>query len=359
MISTDKKIFDSSSEVKQRMIEYGGLVGELHIIVFNKKNKEEFKNIKISENVFVYPTNSLSRWFYVFDVIRVGKKIRKPDLITTQDPFECGFVGWRLAKYFSTKLQLQVHTDFLSPYFKKESISNFIRVFIAKFLIPRADHVRVVSNKIKQSLNDFLNFPSSKTTVLPIFVDVKKIKEASIKNSLKQKYPQFDFICLMASRFSIEKNIELVFDVMREIIKKFPKTGLVVVGDGPEKEKYQSRIKDFGLQKNIIIEGWSDNLTSYYKTADLFLITSNYEGYGLTIVEAISAGCPVISSNVGIADEFLDEKNIFELNDKKSLENKIIGAINGRIKKAEIKQYQTREEYLESYKKSWQKIINI
>jgi putative flippase GtrA len=51
------------------------------------------------------------------------------------------------------------------------------------------------------------------------------------------------------------------------------------------------------------MEPWCDDPASYYKTADCFLITSDYEGYGMTIVEALAAGCPVVSTDVGIAKE--------------------------------------------------------
>ena len=56
---------------------------------------------------------------------------------------------------------------------------------------------------------------------------------------------------------------------------------------------------------NVIFEKWIDRETlfSYYKTVDLFLVTSLYEGYGMTLVEAQAAGCPIISTDVGVARE--------------------------------------------------------
>ena len=56
------------------------------------------------------------------------------------------------------------------------------------------------------------------------------------------------------------------------------------------------------------MEPWTDDPFSYYKTADLFLLTSNYEGYGMAVVEAMAAGCPVIMTDVGLAGEVLIDK---------------------------------------------------
>lgn len=70
----------------------------------------------------------------------------------------------------------------------------------------------------------------------------------------------------------------------------------MVVGSGPEKLK---------KVKNVVLENWVDQETlfSYYKTADIFLSTSLYEGYGMSMVEARAAGCPIVATDAGIAPE--------------------------------------------------------
>ncbi len=332
MISTDKNIFKEGSGVRERMIEYGGLVEELHIIVFAKKNFQF--SVSNFQNIFIYPTNSKSRWFYVCDAIKLGKKINA-DIVTAQDPFESGLAGWFIKRKLDIPLQLQIHTDFLSPYFAQDSILNRLRVFLAKFLIPRADCIRVVSERIRKSLK-------KECFVLPIFVDVEKIKNAPVKTNLHEKYPQFDFIILMASRLTKEKNITLAIKAVKEINDK--KIGLIIVGGEPEKKESSA---------NIIFEPWTNDLISYYKTADLFLLTSNYEGYGMTLMEAAAAGCKIISSDVGIAGEILEKENIFKVGDRKDLQEKIEKAIRGEIKPCLAIKTISKQEYLENYKKSW------
>ena len=364
MISSDRRLFEENSEVRRRIVEYGGLAEELRVIVFSKKGFE-YQNFG---NVFLHPTNSKNRWFYVFDAIKIAKKIlaknreleTKNRVITTQDPFEAGLAGWLIAKKFNLRLQLQIHTDFLSPYFRKESLLNRLRVLIAKFLIPRADCVRVVSNRIKNSLK-------SESVVLPVFVDVEEIKSAPVKINLREKYPQFDFIILMASRLSKEKNIKSAIEAMKEIVEEYPKTGLIIAGDGAERKNLKSQILprptspcevkaggNLKIKGNIILEGWQNDLNSYYKTADLFLLTSNYEGYGRTLVSVAVAGCGIISTDVGVADEILDKDNLIKPKNKEQLKEKIIKAIKGEIKPPKTILSQTKEQYLQSYKKSWE-----
>jgi glycosyltransferase involved in cell wall biosynthesis len=167
----------------------------------------------------------------------------------------------------------------------------------------------------------------------------------------------------MASRLTKEKNIGSAINAMSDVALRYPRTGLVIVGSGPEKDNLKFKIKNFppeadqppleNLLDNIIIESWTDDLVSYYKTCDLFLLTSNYEGYGRTLVEAAAAGCKIISSDVGVADEILEKENIFKPGDPKALKEKIIKAIKGDIKPPKPIRSETKAGYLEKYKKSW------
>jgi len=399
-IGSDKNLFSEKSEVRQRIIEYGNLVEELHIVVFTKR-QSQISNLKSQNfgNIFLYPTNSMSKWLYIFDAYKIAKKLLATNhklqttnyLITCQDPFESGLAGFLIKRKFKIPFQLQIHTDFLSPYFWKESFLNKIRVLIAKFLISRADCVRVVSDRIKNSIIENCKLlacrrlgagrkiENSAIAVLPIFIDVKKIQETPIIMNLREKYPQFDFIILIASRLTKEKNIGVAIKAMVEIIKKYPKTGLIIVGDGPELKNLKSQISNLktasqnsNLDKQIIFENWQekDILISYYKTADLFLLTSNYEGYGMAIVEAMAAGCPVIMTDVGLAHEILRDNReglIVPIGDRE----KLIKAIFTVIEHSELREnlknnsqkifnnWLSENDYLQKYYNSWRMCFNL
>ncbi len=255
-IGSDRNLFVKDSEAQKRIKEYGNLFDELHIVVFSTRNyqlfpqrgisrRETIINYKITDNIFIYPTNSRSRWFYIWDAYKIAKLSiinYQLSIVTCQDPFESGLVGWLLKMRYKLPLQLQVHTDIFSPHFRRESLLNGLRVLIAKFLLPRADGIRVVSERIKASLSTFDFRLSTKITVLPIFVDIKKIQSAKIKTDLHQKYPEYDFIILMASRLTREKNISLAIEAMHELATKYEKNTnirkilLLIVGEGPERK---------------------------------------------------------------------------------------------------------------------------
>ncbi len=386
MISTDRKLFEDDSAVRQRIVEYGRLVDELKIIVFKLSTRESrimnHESRIFGTNVTLYPTNSKNKFFYIIDAIKIGRKVienwklkienssnKNEILITCQDPFETGLVGWIIAKTKKTKLHLQVHTDFLSWGFQRASVLNKSRSQLASFLLMQSDGIRAVSERIKKSIIKWRIAKEEKISVLPIFVDVEKIKNTEPKLNLKTRYPQFDFVIFTASRLEKEKNIKLMIKIMKDVVKKYPKTGLVIVGDGLLRQRLQKAVYSSRLQNNIIFEGWQKDLVSYYKTADLFLVTSGYEGYGLTLLESAVAGCPVLTTDVGLVGDILKKESIeiCSKDSKRCFVNKILNLIENpnRLSEMKIRAQQdvegkilkTKEEYLEAYKKDWERCL--
>ena len=309
----DRKIFEDGDATRERMVEYGKKMEEMHSVVFVLK-KHGLKTIAISENVFVHPTNSLSRWFFLWDAIRLGKKIIRENkfvrgdcVVTCQDPFECGFVGWRVAGAFHLPLHLQIHTDFLSRHFKTSFLQK-CRVWFAKFLIPRADFIRAVSLRIVESLKDAGVKTKHPVRILPIRIDAEAIisKNSTAENSdLKKMFPQFKFIILMASRLSKEKRIIDAISAFASVAKNYPDAGLVIAGDGPLLSELKNKAKNMDIFDKVFFLGFCEDIFSLMKTADIFLTCSEYEGYGMSVVEAGLSHLPVISTAVGLSGELL------------------------------------------------------
>ncbi len=364
MLSTDKNILISGSESQRRMMDYGGLVEELHIIV-----KSQISNLKSQKfgNVFIFPTGNRFKLGYFRSAYKIAKEIIvncelkiENCVVTTQDPFETGLVGWLLKIRFKLPLQIQVHTDFLSPYFAKESIKNKIRVILGKYLVKRADGIRVVSERVKKSLVTSHLARAGKISVLPIVYDMNRFNVSQVRTDLHLKYPGYGFIILAASRLTKEKNVGLAIKAMAEVVKSFPRTLLLVVGHGPESKNLQLTTYNLQLGNNVIFEPWTSDIVSYYKTADTFALTSNYEGGARAPAEAVAAARPVVMTDVPPAGEtVIDGKNGFvvAVNDHRQLAGKLIELISdpdrqgmfSRQSLAIAKGFITKEDYLKLY----------
>ena len=306
MISSDRKIFDPDSPVRRRMMEYGAIFEQLHVIVFTK-HSQGHTFTEIAPNAWAYPTDSWMKLDYFHDAIRLAREQLvingefTPEVVSAQDPFETGLVGWLIARKFKRKLQLQVHTDFFDSFFLSQGSLNRVRRLLAGFLLPRAQCVRVVSERVKEYLEKHYSSLVGRIAVLPIHVDTEYYRDAKPRVDLHKKYPQFSFILLMVSRLTPEKYYPFALEVFSKIHARYPRAGLIIVGSGPEERRIQQKARELRISNAVVLEGWQEDIVSYYKTANLLLHTSRFEGYGMVFVEAAASGLPMVASDVGVA----------------------------------------------------------
>ena len=300
MISVDRSrqgILHPGTPAFKRQEAYARKFGNLDIVGFSLKRDDA--TVLAAEKLRVYPTNSLSRLLYGFDALRIALTLPKPDVVTVQDPFEAGLMGLFVARVRGVPLHVQVHTDFLSPQYAQSSFVHRIRVLLAGFVLRRAARVRVVSQRVRLSMENryMLRGP---ITVLPIFVDTEHFRWNLPDEVLRMRFNTFSSRVLVVSRLEKEKDVETAIRVFAEYA---PITAcLIVVGDGSERGYLESLVASLDIQHRTFFEGQQDP-TSYYKLSDLVLFTSRYDGYGLVIAEALSAGTPVLSTDVGAARE--------------------------------------------------------
>ena len=205
------------------------------------------------------------------------------DVITAQDPFWRGLVAWRLARTTGAKLNLQVHADL-----KGQSL---VKKMLARFLLRRADSIRPQSERVAAEVRK-LGVKAS-ITILPVFIDIARITSVP-----KTQHPRFAKVILWIGRFEQEKDPLLAISVFKEIRARGIDAGLILLGSGSLEK--QLRLAADGLP--IEFPGWQEP-ASYLAMADVVLHTSPYESYGASIVEALAAGVPVVSRDVGIARE--------------------------------------------------------
>ena len=321
MISLDRACLREGSLQREKMLRYGGVFDELYVVLFYAGPTLPAR-ISLAPNVTIYPTNHFFRFspYYFYRAFRIASRIVRErrfagseDVVTAQDSFPTGVVAYALKIAFGIPFQLQVHIDFFNPYFVRESVWYRLQAACARFLLPRADGVRAVSNGIARYVREELAVDPRKISVLPVMPDMRAIADAEPRFDLRARYPQFSFIALMVCRLVKQKGVGRALDAMRILARTHPEAGLIIVGSGPEERRLKRTVAGMGL-KNVFFVPWAEDVISYYKGADVFLLPSLYEGWGLTVVEAMAAGLPVIATPVGCVPELVDSgKNGFIL----------------------------------------------
>ena len=168
---------------------------------------------------------------------------------------------------------------------------------VVTFSINESDAITAVSYNLRDET--YKNFKIEKEIeVIQNFVDVARFQKKPIDAFRRVIAPDGEKIVLHASNF---RRINRVGDVVRifaQINEQVP-SKLLFVGDGPERPEAEGLCRDLGLCDDMRFVGKQEQMEEILAIADLFLLTSEYESFGLAALEAMAAGVPVISSNAG------------------------------------------------------------
>ncbi len=293
-VGTELAVLSPDSPVRKRIFSYGKYFKTMHIVLMSGITGQGSVH---EDNVTVYPTNSPNKVQRFLDALQIGKAITGVDIVSSQDPFETGFIAWLIARHHKAPLHVQLHTDFLAPEYASHSIINRIRVLIAGFIIHRASRVRVVSKEVGESITARYG-TKIPVSVIPIYTDLERFRNATMPAHMSQKFLTFPRRALVVSRFEPEKDISLA---IRAFAEAAPKDAcLILLGEGSEYTILERLVTKLLLDSRVFFEGFKDP-APYYALCDILLVPSIYEGYGQVIVEALAAHKPVLSTDVGIA----------------------------------------------------------
>lgn len=152
-----------------------------------------------------------------------------------------------------------------------------------------------------------------------------------------QKEPRDTNTILFVGRFVPSKNIGLLLEAF-DYVNQFHDTELVLVGDGPLRDKLEMKASKLRLEDSVEFTGYVDNeeLPTYYRDADIFVLSSRNDNHPITILEAMSSGIPVVAPRVGWIPELVDDEETGLLYEKGSKDG-LVEAINGALRDGELR----------------------
>jgi len=349
-LSLDRSLSQGNQRSVSRMVDYARLVDRYTVIV----PAGDRKIIELSDKAEIYGiagSNKIIRLINCYKLAATILRQENYDVISVQDQYYLALIGLRLAKRFKIGLELQIHG--FEKYYG-------LRKLTAKYVLPRADAIRTVSQKLKQRLQTEFKIKEDKISVVPIFVDT----EIKIRN-FKEKSINDKFIFLTISRLVPVKNVILQIKAVAELTSQNYKIELRVIGEGPERARLETLIDDLSLTDRVKLFGWQTAVDKFYEQADVFLLTSDSEGWPLVLIEAAGFGLPIIMTDTGSAGEFFvnnDNCLVIGLNDLEALaaamknlmaDNELRKKLGERAMNS-IKNLPSKEQTLKLYLAGWQ-----
>ena len=168
---------------------------------------------------------------------------------------------------------------------------------VVAFSINQSDAITAVSQNLRDET--YRTFTIEKEIqVIHNFVDTRRFQKKPIDAFRRVIAPNGERILMHASNFRKIKRVQDVVRVFDIVNKKIP-SKLLFVGDGPERPGAEDLCRELGLSDQMRFVGKQEQMEEILAIADLFLLTSEYESFGLAALEAMAAGVPVISTDAG------------------------------------------------------------
>ncbi len=168
---------------------------------------------------------------------------------------------------------------------------------VITFAINQSDAVTAVSLSLKQ--DTYQHFAVTREIeVIPNFIDLSRYEGCSTEGVIKAFAPKGEKILLHTSNFRPVKRVEDVVRIFSGVRAEIP-FKLLLAGDGPERPKIEALCRELGTCDDVHFLGKIKNIEEVYSVADVFLLPSETESFGLSALEAMASGVPVVSSNTG------------------------------------------------------------
>lgn len=158
------------------------------------------------------------------------------------------------------------------------------------------------SQYMSEQVNRIFELPPDKVVIIPNGVDVESFRRDVNVEVVRRKYiPPNHKLVFFVGRLVYEKGVQTVLEAMPRILKRIPELVFVIAGTGPHLRQLQAQVQELGLENKVKFTGYldSDQLYAFYKTADLTVVPSLYEPFGMVVLESMAMGCPTIAADTG------------------------------------------------------------
>lgn len=239
---------------------------------------------------------------------KIARKIHKMklDIIHTNTEFAIGMFGWIMAHELFIPVVHTYHTiyedytHYIKKYISNEERAKKIVKMYSKFSVHGAEELIVPTEKVADLMRRYSVKPD--INVIPTGIDLTRFGVRDDENTKEKRkaalgIPKDNKVVLYLGRVSEEKNIDEIMNYLDDYMNEKTNVTFLVVGDGPHRTVLERNAKALKNRKKIIFAGakpW-DEITHYYQIADVFVSASTSETQGLTYIEALASGTPIVA----------------------------------------------------------------
>src|SRR4051794_17093522 len=234
--------------------------------------------------------------------------------------------GDHLAKRFRCPLAVTIHaTEFgrHQGWVDKHPQSHIHGV--ERWITNRADRVITCSAYMREHVADIYGLEEGAISVIPNGIDPTELVPLADLDAMRREFAQpYERLVLLVGRLVYEKGFQLALEALPGLIERVGNVRFIVAGSGTHEQELRSQAAELGLDEHGVFLGWigDDVLHSLYRIADLCVVPSIYEPFGLVALEAMASGCPCLVADTGGLREVVPNEDVglrFHSRDAQSL----------------------------------------
>lgn len=232
------------------------------------------------------------RFSFFYSFPRLVRQIRPDYILSTLWDLNIlvSLMGWIIP----SKTQIILREAIMPTMIRYETKIPTVVKVLYKLAYRKADHIIALTQSMKRAFIDNISIPENRVSVIYNAVDQKRL----INDSVKRKAPDdavLNFISM--GRLSYQKGFDVLLKALAEVVKHYNNIHLTIYGVGRDRKRLEGLIEKLSLTNKATLAGYTSNPIQAITQADLYILSSRYEGLSNAALEALCSGVPVVAVN--------------------------------------------------------------
>jgi glycosyltransferase involved in cell wall biosynthesis len=279
-------------------------------------NYEEIDGIKVYRASTELGHPNFLTWVLMFNHFlskRMADVTRKVDFdVMHVHDWLAAFSGISFKHYLNTPMVLTVHSTEVGRAQGLHSPDSFAINGIEWWATYESNRVIVCSNSMKDEICNHFNIPAVKVDVIPNAIDVTQYHTSADRGSVRQRFGVGwgEKLVLCVGRLVPQKGIEYFIRAIPKIAQRFPEAKYIIVGEGWSRDILEAEARATGYAHKIRFTGFAsdEDVINLMSSADVLVVPSIYEPFGIVALEGMATGVPVVASQVDGLAEIIDHE---------------------------------------------------
>lgn len=243
----------------------------------------------------LFPKNA-SSWYRNHTLSQLNREIANTDLVIATSELSPTYISWLLSRWHRKPFiaDVQVH---LSQWINDSAKS--LHHYLCRLIYPQISYIRCVSEGVSDDLRLNYSVPPKHLSIISVPFELDAIIQASQSPLPSEHHHIFNKPTIVSiGRFTSQKRFDIAIEALLYLRQSYDIEGnLLILGDGELRPQLEQQIRMLELSNSVFMPGFVENPLMYIARSQVFLLSSDYEGFGRVIVEALALGCPVVSTN--------------------------------------------------------------